>query len=372
VFAKADDVKIAAPPAVIAEIVDTFSEVAWHEAGLSTQVIIKNRIYVQPAARDEWCHFLDSTPRDHLAVLPIHDIPDGSFLSDPSDPISARQWQEADEINILGTPLGSPDFIESYLFGKGIKQRQLLNFIQEVASAGFPREVVAMLTGAAGPCLTHLLESMEKNPTTAPLMREMESANVATWLHCLTSSSILESSMDPTSMDILTDWLDLPPSYGGASLNSLFRSADEELLGSFADIAASLISFCRKTELLVYIGIAEAVESMGDVAKLLEEVVPPSPECPCESLEAIRAISVRVAERSSLPTERELTLATQLIRGHSIVEVPGKWNRLGDAASAPIVLPETRTLLDFVTAPCKQEVSLMRRTRQARQASNLY
>jgi hypothetical protein len=48
-----DDVKIAAPPAIIAEIVDTFSEVVWHEAGLSTQVI-KNKIYVQPSAREGW------------------------------------------------------------------------------------------------------------------------------------------------------------------------------------------------------------------------------------------------------------------------------------------------------------------------------
>jgi len=35
-FAIVDDVKIAAQPAVIAEIVDTFAEVAWHEAGLTT------------------------------------------------------------------------------------------------------------------------------------------------------------------------------------------------------------------------------------------------------------------------------------------------------------------------------------------------
>ena len=64
-------------------------------------------------------------------------------------------------------------------------------------------------------------------------------------------------------MDILTDWLDQPPSYGGARLNSLSRSVDEELLGSFAAIVASLISFCRKTELPVYIGIDEALEAMG-------------------------------------------------------------------------------------------------------------
>ena len=111
---------------------------------------------------------------------------------------------------------------------------------------------------------------------------------------------------------------------------------------------------------------------MGDAAEILEEVVPLSPESPCETLDAIKAVSERVAECTSLPTEQDLTLATHLIRGHSIVEVPGKWKRSSDAAPVPIVLPETRTLLDFVTSPCKKEVSLMRQTRQARQASNLY
>ena len=67
-------------------------------------------------------------------------------------------WPMDEEINVLGTPLGSPDFIESYLFGKGLKNLQLLSFITEVATAGFPREAVAMLTGAAGPRLTHLLK----------------------------------------------------------------------------------------------------------------------------------------------------------------------------------------------------------------------
>jgi hypothetical protein len=121
VFAIVDDVKIAAPPAVIAEIVDTFAEVVWHEGGLTTQVI-KNRIYVQPTARAGWVEFLDSTPRDSTASLPIHDIPDGSSLLDPSDVNNARLWPESDGINVLGTPLGTPEFIESYLFGKGINQ----------------------------------------------------------------------------------------------------------------------------------------------------------------------------------------------------------------------------------------------------------
>ena len=111
---------------------------------------------------------------------------------------------------------------------------------------------------------------------------------------------------------------------------------------------------------------------MGDATEVLEEAVPLSPENPCETLDAIRAVSERAIASISPPTEQELTLATQLIRSHSVVEVPGKWNRIGDSAPAPIVLPETKTLIDFVTAPCKQEVSLMRQTRQARQASNLY
>ena len=52
-FAIVYDVKIAASPVGIAEIVDTFAGVAWHESGLTTQVV-KNRIYVQPSARFGW------------------------------------------------------------------------------------------------------------------------------------------------------------------------------------------------------------------------------------------------------------------------------------------------------------------------------
>ncbi len=42
-FAIADDVKIAAPPTVIENIVDSFAGIAWNEAGLTTQVV-KNMI----------------------------------------------------------------------------------------------------------------------------------------------------------------------------------------------------------------------------------------------------------------------------------------------------------------------------------------
>jgi hypothetical protein len=54
---------------------------------------------------------------------------------------------------------------------------------------------------------------------------------------------------------------------------------------------------------------------------------------------------------SLLATHDELTLATQLINVHLEVEIPGKWNRTADGALVTIVLPETRTLANFVTAP---------------------
>ena len=106
-------------------------------------------IFVQPSTRNSWRRFLESTPRDPSLTLHVHCIPDGSTLRDDSDSVTYRQWPDDNGINILGTPLGSPAFIESYTCGKGVKHRMLLHFIQEVAAAGFPREAVAMLTGAA-------------------------------------------------------------------------------------------------------------------------------------------------------------------------------------------------------------------------------
>ena len=106
-------------------------------------------MFVQPSAREGWVQFIDATPRNPEAPLPIHDIPDGSYLENDLEPNSRCIWLTDDGIILMGTPLGFPEFIESYLFVKRIKHKQLLSFIQDVAAAGFPREVVAMLTGAA-------------------------------------------------------------------------------------------------------------------------------------------------------------------------------------------------------------------------------
>jgi hypothetical protein len=158
-------------------------------------------IFVQTSARDGWHRFLESTPREPSLTLQVHCIPDGSTLRDDSDPESYRLWPDDDGISILGTPLGSPAFIESYLFGKGFKHMVLLNFIQEVVAVGFPREAVAMLTGAAKHKLVYFLKTVQKNPQTAQWMREMDDAHVSTWLHCLTTSTNLENAIGPLARD---------------------------------------------------------------------------------------------------------------------------------------------------------------------------
>jgi len=170
-------------------------------------------------------------------------------------------------------------------------------------------------------------------------------------------------------MELLAKWLNLPFSYGDAELKSLSRSAEEEFIGSFAAIASSLIAFCMKTNLPIYIRISEAVEALANPGSALEEEVLLNPT---PMLTAIRDTAERVEEALSPLSNEELNLATQLIKGHSVVEVPGKWNRNIDLAPENIVLHETRLLNDFITAPCKQEVSLMKQTRHVRQASSLF
>ncbi len=126
-----------------------------------------------------------------------------------------------------------------------------------------------MLTGAASQKLIYRLKSVQKNPRTAQWMKEMDDAHISTWLHCLTASTDLEHALGSFAREQLAELIDLPPAMGGIGLQSLERSADEEILGSFAGISASLISFCRSTELPVYIAITEALESMDDIEDLL-------------------------------------------------------------------------------------------------------
>jgi hypothetical protein len=111
-------VKILAPSAVIAELIDGFLVLAWSEAGLITQSV-KNKLCVQPSAQSGWSHYLSSTPRSSSIELPLHDILDGSELYDPLDPLNWRNWPLHDGVNIMGTLVRSPGFEKDYLSGKG-------------------------------------------------------------------------------------------------------------------------------------------------------------------------------------------------------------------------------------------------------------
>jgi hypothetical protein len=63
-FPDVDDDKIAAPPAIVDEVVEIFSTVALEEASLPTQTI-KDMIYAKPSAREEWNMF-SATLRETL------------------------------------------------------------------------------------------------------------------------------------------------------------------------------------------------------------------------------------------------------------------------------------------------------------------
>ena len=118
---------------------------------------------MQPTTRANWCRYLNTTPRNELSELHVHDISDRSDGVDPFDPESETIWADDDGINILGPPLGSKQFTSVYLQVKGRKHRLLLDFIKDVAAAGFPREAEHMLKGSTVHRLSHILRSVQKN-----------------------------------------------------------------------------------------------------------------------------------------------------------------------------------------------------------------
>ena len=153
----------------------------------------------------------------------------------------------------LWNTTGSPGFEEEYLSGKGLNHTLLLCFIKEVDEAGFKREAIDMLKGAAIPRVSHIIKSIQKNENTTGWMKTMDEDHVSCWLQCLSASRVLKSTLESHVLDQLADRLDLPPAFGGAGVHSLVNFLDEKFMGSFA---SALVSFCRDTNLQFYIKIA--------------------------------------------------------------------------------------------------------------------
>ena len=83
-----------------------------------------------------------------------------------------------------------------------------------------------------------------------------------------------------------------------------------------------------------------------------------------------------VAERTlphvaDLPTE-VTALATNLIRGHRVVETPGQREKGPSLPPDSIILLPPRSLEDYVSAPCKHECNLIREARHARKAWGVF
>jgi hypothetical protein len=134
-FALSDDVNMVAPSKVLADIVARLPSLAISEAGLKTHAS-KNRVYDKPSARAESSSDLETNPRSEDAtILSLHDIPNG-HLPPPSENNDAFYGNTNgptlpanDGINILGTPLGSPAFVEEYIIKISSKHGLLISFI---------------------------------------------------------------------------------------------------------------------------------------------------------------------------------------------------------------------------------------------------
>ncbi len=83
-------------------------------------------------------------------------------------------------------------------------------------------------------------------------------------------------------------------------------------------------------------------------------------------------MAARAYDPSEEVSEAELTLATELVRGHSVVEIPGSGAAFGITLPDSIVLPQPRSLADFVSAPYQHECSLLIQSRMAKYAANVF
>ena len=131
------------------------------------------------------------------------------------------------------------------------------------------------------------------------------------------------------------------------------RSADEELLGSWASITADLIKFFRSKDQSIYTDLASALESMADED---EEPLGPTPAPPIPAIAALMTVSTRAhAFLSEIPRE-EMEFDTSLVMGERTVEIPDRYTPLElPLRPEQIVLPDLRTIREYATAPCKHE-----------------
>ena len=213
-----------------------------------------------------------------------------------------------------------------------------------------------MLKGAIVPRLSHILKYVQKNNHTVGWMAEIDGAHLSASLHCLTASEVLKNDLGSEGRGNLLGLLDLSTFYGGAGLQSLVVAAEERFLGSFAGIAASLISFFKNTEMPVYIRIAEALEGTEDT----------DVDTGCATIEGVKEAYERTGWLREPLFEEESRTSTELVKGSKLVKVLVAYDpERPDLALEPLTLPEPRLLTDCTTTPCKHECGIFKQMRHA-------
>ena len=121
-----------------------------------------------------------------------------------------------------------------------------------------------MLTGSAVLRLTHIVKSsMPTDIALIGLMEAVDEVRLSTWLDC-TEASSLKSAMSTQECELVSSSLDLLPQFGGIRMQSLIKAASEELLGSWASVAAILISFLQSKGLDMNAKLADIMVAMAD------------------------------------------------------------------------------------------------------------
>jgi len=288
---------------------------------------------VQPSAREAWTSYLEENPGSFdPSIFSIHDCPDGRIPpSDEHDP-SSSAWPANDGNNILGTPYGSPEFVEEYLQNKLRKHEQFLSFITDLSKMGFSRESHKMLIGYVVPRLTHIAKSVPRDAASTEWMKAVDDAHLSTWLDC-TGATSLGYAMSAHERELLSSSLDLPPQVGGIGMQSLIKATNEELLGSWASVTPNLVSFLRSKGLPIYDKLANALDAMAD-----EDEDPSSHVIPAvSSLPEVSAIAQCYISDIAVA---ELDFVASLILGERIVEIRGRFTSLEPSTKPdPVKLP---------------------------------
>jgi hypothetical protein len=109
--------------------------------------------------------------------------------------------------------------------------------------------------------------------------------------------------------------------------------------------------------------IAKAIESMGDADSMLDGEDFDTLGEDTAKIATITDLRVAAARSATEPhTDDELLLATQLVRGHAMVEIPGRWGKGSDPPPVLLVIPEPRSLADYSLAPHKHMGIMLSRT----------